>query len=344
MAYDGTSRRDGSSAVIFVHFVAMMAVVICHCKCGSQIERYLLPIIGYWSVPWFFTVSGYFFVGSFERYGMLELFGKKVKSLVIPYVIWCMWGWLIAGCFGGFVFDFSLDRIFAFCGSSYPLYNRPLWYVRTLLVLVVLGSGCLMISKVFNGKTIRLFSYVSCLFFAFCLVGRLVPVGQISSVLYFLIGSVIYMARDNGWIGSIHISRGQRILFCALMALGFICTRGIWFYMGGESKMSSPISYWMLNVSSILQYSTIYLFVVIYEHRVATLNSLAKSSTFVYFFHAPLLWCTLKVLNPLTKCYDASIDGLYMVFALIYPLSCVFLYRVLSTKCPRLYGVISGGR
>lgn len=43
-----------------ISFFATWSVVVWHCYCGSQVENWLIPVVCFWSVPWFFLVSGYF--------------------------------------------------------------------------------------------------------------------------------------------------------------------------------------------------------------------------------------------------------------------------------------------
>ena len=57
-------RNDIVSAI---SFIAMACVVISHTRCNSRLEECVIPFIGYWSVPWFFCVSGYYLLGLLQK-------------------------------------------------------------------------------------------------------------------------------------------------------------------------------------------------------------------------------------------------------------------------------------
>ncbi len=112
-----------------------------------------------WAVPYFFIVSGFFFANSSDSgYGLQVR--KKIKTLLLPYIMWAIIGFLIMTplnmlnnimtgkpviehtVFGlqGLMsvwsaFGIVANPIRGMDGLLGPACNGPLWYVRALLLL-----------------------------------------------------------------------------------------------------------------------------------------------------------------------------------------------------------------
>ena len=78
-------------------------------------------------VSFFYLVSGYFFARRFKYEPLLEIwkreFLKRLKTLGIPYLIWCAFGLRS----GDILCQFGIT-------SHLPTANAPLWYVKYLLL------------------------------------------------------------------------------------------------------------------------------------------------------------------------------------------------------------------
>lgn len=88
------SRRTASEKSRVLSCLAMVAVVIGHSRpetlMGRVVGRFTL-----FAVPLFFTVSGFYFIKSLEKYDRMVLIKKKVKTLLVPYLCWCLLGWMV---------------------------------------------------------------------------------------------------------------------------------------------------------------------------------------------------------------------------------------------------------
>lgn len=87
--------RGHNKKIALISFMAMVCVVWWHCFCGSQIERWFVPSFCVWSVPWFFFVSGVMFRRTVELKSYRKILSSKVRSLLIPYIVWCGIGSII---------------------------------------------------------------------------------------------------------------------------------------------------------------------------------------------------------------------------------------------------------
>lgn len=95
------------------------------------------------AVPYFFLVSGFFFFRSSysnkaDYYAMII---KKGKTLLIPYIIWNIIGFVILWLAGSWVNEnpASVNSIAAFFeGLLLSDYDGPLWYVRNLMMMMAL--------------------------------------------------------------------------------------------------------------------------------------------------------------------------------------------------------------
>ncbi len=90
------------------------------------------------AVPYFFIVSGFFFFRTnyYEKSTFIDMLRKKGHSLLIPFLIWnIMWGAVLY--FIGFM-DWNESIINKVEHLLMSDYYGALWYVRTLMVLMVL--------------------------------------------------------------------------------------------------------------------------------------------------------------------------------------------------------------
>ena len=85
-------KAQRNKKIEIISFMAMLCVVWWHCYCGSQVERWFIPGVCVWSVPWFFFLSGVLFRRTLDTKGRGEVVASKVRSLLIPYILWCAIG------------------------------------------------------------------------------------------------------------------------------------------------------------------------------------------------------------------------------------------------------------
>lgn len=154
---------DLSRKISVLSFWAMVSVVIIHSKALSGtpaalnvfLQWFITRGLAKWSVPFFFAVSGYWFGKWCDRQEVLsDFWRKKIRTLVLPYLLWAVIGTLMCLpliCFNNHVmhrplFDRTVlghstiwdcvNNLFGITVHT-PEGNAVLWYVRALLMFFV---------------------------------------------------------------------------------------------------------------------------------------------------------------------------------------------------------------
>lgn len=136
-----------SSVISVLRFPLIVGVVCIHCGYGGAFLQYLLGgICGKLSVPIFLLISGYLFFREGSYVLTKELWTTKLKkrfsSLLVPYLLWNFIGYIIYALQTGFSFDDFFHSFWVIDipgrGGSSPI-DGPLWYVRNLMIMVVIS-------------------------------------------------------------------------------------------------------------------------------------------------------------------------------------------------------------
>ena len=126
---------------------AFMVVVIhsqFYTEGGSWLKEFLMYGLCRIAVPFFFVVSGYFLAKHMSENGWwLRELGKRIRGLVIPYLIFAIGFMLLSYSIEWIrhIGDIDVIRVVKDIGADprvTPLL-APLWYVRALFVLVVIS-------------------------------------------------------------------------------------------------------------------------------------------------------------------------------------------------------------
>lgn len=156
-----------SNTIEWLRFLCIVAVVFIHvdgkpldgndvisCRFGVYDTIRILISEGLCrlAVPIFFIISGYLFFVGMEEWNMetwVNKLRKRVKTILVPYVLWNV----IAICFTvlalylGFITDGSGENWYQYIGGprafwSCDAYGQPvdypLWFIRDLMVIVIL--------------------------------------------------------------------------------------------------------------------------------------------------------------------------------------------------------------
>ncbi len=162
----GTLTEAASRKIRNMGILCAFLVVIIHCRphfgrgtTGWWLEEILENGVTQIAVPFFFTVSGYMVGRSLQGKGYRKAVGKRVRTLLVPFVLWNALFWLENFLWknahsllhGRTVsFTFPTLRQIGLWPTRCP-YLTPLWYVRALFILVVLSPAFVWCLKKFRG-------------------------------------------------------------------------------------------------------------------------------------------------------------------------------------------------
>ena len=331
-----------------ISFVAMWSVVAWHCYCGSRIEKWFIPLFCYWSVPWFFLVSGFFFPDSFAKKGVLGFAISKLKSLCVPYVLWSMIGFLVfLSCSIGPV-DCGFRLIFALGGSFSPAYNPPLWYIRALLIFSVIGGGALWMMCMIGIRNDCVkaagFCFLFFMLYSF-LVAVGIKVGPGSSPVYFLLGVILYfLSKSQKFKWALNWAEAHALILGLTALIVAIMLRSIWF-SGGHSFSSTDQGGVIIgNLSSLALIIALWQLTGKMTFPVGRFLWYVGAGVFVYLMHRPLLMCLVgRVTRCMCDC-DFNKDVLFGLLVVLYTPLCLLTGRCFYVLFPRAYSVLIGGR
>ncbi len=309
--------KNKNQKLEFVSFLAMLCVVWWHCFCGSTIERWFIPSVCVWAVPWFFFLSGVLFKKSLEMKSTVEIAVSKTRSLFVPYICWCLIGAVIT------------------LTSSAPYGNRALWYVRTLMIFM---SFTIFINFCFQRVKARMKDILVPIFVfvTIIVVSRfLIKLGPSSSGLYFSAGMLL----------SPRILTAKRRNVASALFLGIpfllmaIVSRLIWFCQGHD--FSQYDGTFLANISTIMLISGIWFLTdIIPPSSFSTrfFKSILPLTSVVYFMHYPINDAIKYLMRGINSNYE------FVILLIGAPLFYITVSLIIKSYLSRIYSILSGGR
>ena len=188
------------------------------------------------AVPFFFIVSGFFFMNRFDDTWRWWLHGirKRLHSLLLPYVVWV----LLFIMFTRFLLGrFEINFLTDFGITTVTPANGSMWYVKVLFVMCVLVPVFMPLLK-FMKKHQRIVPVVYIL--GALMLGLPIPGFKTywRAVFYFTLGMGIYFGIFDYTIRQLHKIRKWRLsiilLWMMILTLRFFCLPGFstfWLYV-----------------------------------------------------------------------------------------------------------------
>lgn len=210
----------------------------------------LIQCIYHIAVPTFFAISGFLMAGHFGENGWWRReLCKRLRSLLIPYVIWNSFYLLLASLFvavgiEGFsssadkCADLSLQSWIRAFGVTYPWECRlcSMWYVRCLIGVAFVAPIFVWVRNFSRGAITLAAMFIAsfCLSLVYSRRDSLEPTvfflfGWVRCILFFSAGAYLRWHGDKivNWIGNSRIEK----LGCFLFAMGvvlFVCS--VWLF------------------------------------------------------------------------------------------------------------------
>ncbi len=350
-------RKTFSDIITFLRFPLIILVVCIHSKTITYynspditgvLEIFFSEYLSLGAVPTFFFISGYLF---FRNGFSLELYKRKVKSrvrsLLIPFILWGLIAFTILSIkylpfftplfenLHKIPYDFNLffmsfvDRPVpeGFTTNHTPLLY-PLWYVRDLIVLVILAP------LIFYFRNIKI--WVLIILSSVC--GYIYIIGceyQFYSALFFVAGSysppLLIHYKSNS-------SKGfQLALLSALFLIMFVISEYVL-----EGKYVN-IAKFVMMIYLLPYYILVADFFV--NRGYCMRKFLVDSTFFVFCFHALVCGEFSAVLGKILNIYESIPVFCFFILLLFLTLiSSLFAFAFMRRFCPKTLSVLCGGR
>lgn len=342
----------------FLRFPLMVLVVLSHAyiaKSGGAPFAYtsfiISKIIGNMVVPCFFVISGYLFFRNVEGFSFSlyrDKLWRRVKSLVLPYIIWnglvlllyFIGQSLVPHLFSGAntrVADYSLlDFVKAFWivdGTQSPI-NPPLWYIRDLMVLVLLSPVIhFVLSKRWMGVV-----------FMLLMLGLWLSGDAVNSAVVWLQPKSIFLFSLGGWyaLHKVEVVKFRWWLFAVGLALCGVAVVAFFLSKGFHWQQLFCYEVAILSGTMTILYAAYHL---AGKRGLRIPDFLSQSNFFIYVFHyiplALLLRVLVKFVTPTT---DVGWFAIYFgSFAVILAVS-VAVFHLINRLLPKTTTFILGNR
>ena len=350
-----------SRVIDFLRFPMAVLVVLCHCKTlfgiaggsapsGQGAQLFLAEVLPHIAVPAFVFFSGYLFF--YRTDFSIKVYGRKVKrrvkSLLLPYMIWCAIGFLLAVLQGqcsltlrnllfGFWDTTAWMELPSHIHAAFPA-DMPLWFVRDLIVMTLLAPVAWLLIK-HTGWLLPLAAGI----WWFSHWKANIP-GLGSQIVFFWILGAWFSIKGLDIVASMRKWRiPVHILAAGFMVADFLILNSR-FKISGALEYCWPVfnSFVFFGVFSIIQMTASLLSA---KRELTVSNFWITSSFFLYAVHylySPSLMGWLGAfLAPATP---AAHLGFYILLCMVVIGLATGLYALLYRFLPSLASILVGGR
>lgn len=298
---------------------------------GGAFLQYLLSgICGKLSVPIFLLISGYLFFreGSYvlTKELWISKLKKRISSLLVPYLLWNFIGYIIYAIKVGFSFEdffhsFWVIDIPGRSGSS-PI-DGPLWYVRNLMIMVVISP--------IIAYMIKFTKWYLILIMTILWIIQIPPFNK-------GIGIAFYFFSLGGYLRvfDYHVENLQRYAKYLILAYPI--------YVIYAFFMQSNSTCWDFQVGLILGIGAIFSlsmhFIKYGNGNGKFIQILSETSFFIYCLHDLLL----QFLKPFFSEILGTGDFAYISLIVVDIALCLGFFYVLKRISPKVTSLLMGGR
>lgn len=349
-------------AVVFIHLNPNVDIQLINYKELKWIDLYrliatlcshVIPII---AVPCFFMFSGFLYFFKMKEWNKtvyLTKTKKRIYTLVIPYILWNMIpiflnilyktilgdldGYLATIVDGGVLKVFwnyhEAEEYINLLGWKYKVYypiNIPLWFLRDLIVVVILSP--LVYYFVRNTKYYGVILLGVLYYFR---IWVFIPGFSIQCLFFFSFGA--YFSINKKSFITV-FNRNKEIWFIMMLTSIVLVT----YY---DNTYMNAVFYPMFIISGIASV-VIIISNLLLNGKVKVNQYLAKTSFFIYVMHTVFfLSFFMKLLNYVFPEESVFLMILkYFLTPLFVAISCLFLYGVMRKIAPRILMILTGGR
>ncbi len=347
--------KEQSRTLTILKGIAIILVIMIHSDIRgylgvakySTIDIYyetINRIIVYNAVPLFYFISGFLFF--LKEESILIKWKKRLKTIVLPYIIWCFIGFLIPFFFqvilgldnlyqGGelkHIHDFEqIDYLRAFWDlrSGNPILST-LWFLRNLIILIAVSPIIYLLSV----KSKYIFPISILILYIFDPIPH--PYVTWGDIFYFSIGCWLSINYKNRGLEILEKMNVPTVVVCWIISLfgSIVAYRYGWNYIIVRNVFFLIDCLFMYAVVNML----------LSKYNLNFLMKVSKASFFIYLFHEPWLGYFHGVIF---KYWQPGGGSIYVLswfscaFAVCYSYA---IYKLLNKHFPRFLNFITGSR
>ena len=333
---------DTRNKIANASFICTCLIVMHHIPVGSDksglygVLLNLKPISNV-AVPFFFLVSGFLLVGHSDESGWWKAaLRKRVRTLLVPYLVvnaiyfplmWLYHNMPGAAFHSEMAYEFSFVNFLAALGLVLPQNPAcgPLWYVRMLMMLVVVSPLIVYVVRKSQAWALLLVMLVALNYF-FEPIGIKDEVFGSRGIFFFTVGICLR-------------TYGLPSVSKAVAALaGMACCACVWTLQAVELPYVARCALvYATPISGLVA-----LWGLVPGQRWPTW--LTSCSFAIYCFHMLVIF-GYKAASKVAHCYDWLITPVGFVACVLLPVAlCCIFYNYVSSKMPRAATLLFGGR
>ena len=323
------------------------------------------------AVPMFFLFSGYLYfykMNGWDKDVFLNKTRRRVKSLLIPYVLWIILAFIVTlgiiACSNILHYGAKIDELQGFirgnftwrlfwdinaseggswclgllepCRMTYPMIY-PFWFVRNLLILVLLTPIIHYLVK----RLDKWFIFTLGILYLTNIWVQYPPL-RIDGVFYFCLGC--YLSINKRELSNC-FDRIKAFAYVVTVVTFIAC---VYLDIVGQSRAMGAIlpCFALSSLISAISLTTHYL--ELGRFKIHPL--LLQCSFFVFAIHTIGInsYCSLIFNKAANLClgFSRSIAniGEYVLSAVVTIMVCIMIFIVLKRGCPKILGLLTGGR
>ncbi len=347
-----------SRKISVLSFVAMASVVICHHSIvgnvvqltfGNLVVQSFVHGLALFAVPFFFVMSGFWFAhgayvqGESEWRGVGKLWGKKVRMLLVPYLLWGFLGAILLVPIGLFSihvqgeayvrtflgvggFWKSVDAVFGVARLA-PISNGALWYVRVLLMFFLFAPLWRALFRV--GRWLPLSLGLAFILLPVSRVSIPYVVENLSAFGWLLLGMGL-----EGWIAENRRLPRSVAVLCGVVWFALMIVRGVRYAEGLEV---APIFSTLISLFAIAFFWSIADWAPLYR-------DFMKRTFWMYCLHGPLVEYTREGTWNLLGRNEFFVPFVFFVMAGVTLIVCLTAASVVQRVAPGVYALLTGRR
>lgn len=312
------------------------------------LQNFFIDYIGVIALALFFSISGYLFFLNFkvDFDNIFTKYQRKVKSLLLPYLLWSLWGIFIYFILQSipqskefftrdFVSSYHHDKILE------TLFINPipyqLWFLRDLIMMVICSPLIYLALK--YAKIIPVFilflNWLGFLDISFVIFAD-------NSIFFFSAGA--YLSINNQELIAKRSSRSTGLSLALIWILLVVFDTILMEGQTGHPLIPSLIKK-STTVTGLLALWSAYDLVISKKQTLSRkLLSFSSYSFFIYLSHEPLLTMIKKGLFYITGYSELISMANFLIAPILTILICVNSAKLIHSLHPKFYHMINGGR